>query len=240
MARTVAIMQPYFFPHLGYFQLIAAADLFVVHDDVQYIKAGWVNRNRVLRNGVPVWLTMPVEQRSHDEVIASKRLHEPRRFQRTCLRRIGEYYRGAAFYRRTMELLAPLFGESNAGIADFNIRALHTIAHAIGIATPFRIASQTPAYGREVGGEIRVIRICQIEGASHYVNPSGARSIGLYDGDRFRQAGLRLSYLQPDPAISYSQGDHAFVPSLSIIDVLMHNSFDRIGELLAMYALEPA
>jgi hypothetical protein len=240
-ARTIAVMQPYFFPYIGYFQLMAATDLFIFLDDVQYIKGGWMNRNRVLRNGDPVWLTLPLTDEGHEQFICEKRLHHPEKNLPKIFNRIREYYRPAPFFRETSELLAPLFLEPAETIAEFNVGSLRAIAKAIGISLHFVLASARN-YGHDLSREARLIRICASEGATHYVNPIGAREIGLYSAAHFRAAGLSISYLKTSPELVYEQKLKQtlvpFVPYLSIVDVLMFVRPDRICELLAMYSLE--
>ncbi|PWJ20217.1 WbqC family protein [Jannaschia seohaensis] len=231
-------MQPYFFPYIGYFQLLAAVDLMVLHDDVQYIKQGWVNRNRILRDGSPVWLTLPLVSGDHRDHIMDKRLFDGAAARNKAFRRICASYRNAPCFAETAAMLEPLFQEPVEGISEFNRRSLCAVAAKIGIATPVVLASER-AYGQDVSGQDRVLRICQREAATHYINPIGARRIGLYQGQAFREARLTLSYIETDPDLIYDQTSAPFVPNLSIIDILMHVPRDRIRDMLPRYSLLP-
>lgn len=235
---SVAVMQPYFFPYLGYFQLLAHVDVFVVHDDAQYVKQSWINRNRILDHGAAAYLTLPVNSRSHRQQICEKRLHEPRRHQRQLLAKIRDAYHAAPQLDRVCAFLEPLFPGADETIAAFNVRALRALQELLELPTRFVLASEE-AYPRCRTAQERVIGICLDEGGSRYVNPIRARALGLYDEAAFRAAGLELSYLDLKPDVRYEQHGGPFVPDLSIIDVLMFNSFTRTRELLERFALMP-
>jgi hypothetical protein len=235
---SVAVMQPYFFPYLGYFQLFAHVDVFVVHDDAQYVKQSWINRNRFLDRGAAAYFTLPVSGGSHRQLICAKRLHEPRRNQRKLLAKIQDAYHAAPQLDWICALLEPLFPGADETIASFNVRALRALRELLGLRTRIVLASEQ-AYPHFRTAQERVIRICLEEGGSRYVNPIRARSLGLYDAATFRTAGLELSYLGLDPELRYEQNGGPFVPDLSIIDVLMFNSLGQTRELLDRFVLQP-
>ena len=236
--RSVAVMQPYFFPYLGYFQLFAHVDVFVVHDDTQYVKQSWINRNRILEHGVAAYLTLPVVRGSHRRLICETRLHEPRRHQRKLLERIRQAYRAAPHFDSMSAFLEQLFPGDDETVASFNVRALSALQELLGLRTRVVLASER-AYPRCRTAQERVIRICLDQGGARYVNPIRARSLGLYDQAAFNAAGLELSYLSTKADIRYDQHGGPFVPDLSVIDVLMFNSTDQTRELLDRFLLRP-
>ncbi len=156
---SVAVMQPYFFPYLGYFQLLAHVDVFVVHDDTQYVKQSWINRNRILEHGVAAYLTLPVASGSHRQLICEKRLHEPRRHQRKLLERIRHAYHAAPHLDSVSAFLEPLFPGDDETVASFNVRALRALQELLGLRTRLVLASER-AYPRCRTAQERVIRIC--------------------------------------------------------------------------------
>lgn len=235
---SVAVMQPYFFPYLGYFQLLAHVDVFVVHDDAQYVKQSWINRNRFLDHGAAAYFTLPVSGGSHRQLICEKHLHEPRRHQPKLLAKIQDAYHGTPQLDSVCAFLEPLFPGADETIASFNVRALRALQELLSLRTRLVLASER-AYPRFRTAQERVIRICLEEGATRYVNPIRARSLGLYDEIAFRTAGLELSYLGLDPDLRYDQNGGPFVPDLSIIDVLMFNSLGQTRELLDRFVLQP-
>ena len=233
-------MQPYFFPYLGYFQLLAHVDVFVVHDDTQYVKQSWINRNRILERGAAAYLTLPVAGGSHRQLICEKRLHDPRRHERKLLERIRRAYHAAPHLDPVSAFLEPLFPGDDETVASFNIRALRALQELLGLSTRLVLATERtyPRY-RTCTAQERVIRICLEEGGTRYVNPIRARSLGLYDQSAFNAAGLELSYLSRNADIRYDQNGGPFVADLSVIDILMFNSPAQTRALLDRFELRP-
>lgn len=235
-ACSVAVMQPYFFPYLGYFQLLASVDVFVVYDDTQYAKQSWINRNRILERGAPAYLTLPVASGRHRQLICKKRLHAPRYHQPKLLARIRQAYHAAPHLDSVSAFLEPLFAGADETISSFNVRALRALQELLGVRTRLVLASDR-AYPRCRTAQERVIRICLEEGGACYVNPIRARSLRLYDQAAFTAAGIKLSYLSANADICYDQSGEPFVPDLSVIDVLMFNSPAQTRELLDRFVL---
>lgn len=213
------IMQPYLFPYVGYFQLMAACDVFVLHDDVQFTKGGWIHRNRILLNGQPRWLTMPVAAGSHSRAINQRDYARSAKGDSALLRKIAGAYAAAPFVDRTITLLETVFRFPSPNIAMFNEHTLRVLANFLNITTPIGVSSELPK-DNSLRGQERVIAICKALGANKYINAPGGT--GLYDSGEFARNGLALEFLKPsiDP---YPQLTLPFVPALSIIDVLMFN-----------------
>ncbi len=227
----VSMMQPYFFPYIGYFQLMASCDVFVVRDDVQYIQSGWVNRNRILVDGEAQWVTLPVARADHRLPINRREylLKDP--LSQRVRRRIEGAYRGAPHFEETMRIFDEAFGCSNGNVAVFNTHLLRCVAERLGITTPMRLASDIDTH-QALAGQESVVHICARLGASGYINPIGG--IDLYEPDRFRRQGLTLQFLQPC-APEYRQFDSSHVASLSIIDVMMFNDMPTVKRMLSAY-----
>jgi hypothetical protein len=220
---VVAIMQPYFLPYIGYFQLIAACDLFVVYDNIKYTKKGWINRNRMLRNGSDAMFSLPL-QGAPDHLDVDQRQLAATADRHRWLAQLKGAYGQAPHYRTTLPLL-----ERIAACADDNLfRFLHhalvaTCAH-LGIDTPIRIASNVPA-DHGLTSQDRVLAILEALGARRYVNPIGGTE--LYSRDTFEQHGIALHFLRARP-LAYPQFGADFVPWLSIVDVLMFNPLETV------------
>jgi hypothetical protein len=228
---TVAIMQPYFFPYLGYFQLIAHSDVFVIHDDAQYIKGGWINRNRILTEGRASWLTLPVSRGAHDAAINGRRYQLDPSIVDRLLRRIDAAYATATTFKRTSMLVHEIMTCADSNVATFNARLLQRIAGHLAIPTRFVFSSQIAKDARLTGQE-RVIDLCARLGATQYVNSVGGSR--LYQADRFAASGIELSFFESTVS-PYKQFGQTFVPSLSIIDTLMFNSDQAMAGLLKQY-----
>ncbi|MBN4081757.1 WbqC family protein [bacterium AH-315-C07] len=233
---TISIMQPYLFPYIGYFQLIHTSDIFVIYDDVKYIKEGWINRNRLLSNstGQPLPFSLSVKKDDHDLEINRRFFSDKFSFEvGKLLKTIKLNYGKAPYFSEVFALLEDSFSIQELNIAKFTTACLEKTCNFIGIETEFKISSKLGRNG-SLNGQASVLDINKILRSDHYVNPIGG--IELYSKENFDQEGLNLSFLRSND-ISYQQSKHQFVPSLSIIDVLMFNKKDRIAGFLDQYEL---
>ena len=137
----VAIMQPYFFPYLGYFQLIAAVDSFIAWDDVQYINRGWVNRNRILLNGEPTYITLPLEKAPQTANINERRIADSATTAKKILGQLHAAYRKAPHYAETRQLVEDILVDGEVSLSLFLFNSLQKISQHLGIATPLVLAS---------------------------------------------------------------------------------------------------
>lgn len=229
----IAIMQPYFLPYIGYFQLINAVDCFVVYDDIKYTKRGWINRNRFLLDGRDELFSLSLSKDSDALDIRDRRL-APDFDRAKLLNRIAEAYRRAPCFDAVMPLLRQIVGHREDNLFAF----LHTsLLHAcgfLGIATPL-VVSSTLRVDRGLRGQERVLAICHELGADTYVNAIGGQ--GLYARDTFAAHDIELRFLQSQP-LTYPQFGAPFVPWLSILDVMMFNTQESISRnLLTRYDL---
>lgn len=230
----VAIMQPYFFPYIGYFQLINAVDKFVLYDDIEYTKKGWINRNRILVNGKDAYISLPLLNAS--DFLPVKERHLAITWEtekKKTLNKIKETYRKAPFFKETYALIEKCLEFKNTNLFDFIFNSLKDLLEFLNIQTPIIISSGF-SLATELKSEKKVIEICKLTNASHYINPIGG--ISLYSKESFKQHGLQLSFLQSEE-IQYAQFNHDFVPWLSIIDVMMFNSIENIDAFLKKYKL---
>ena len=228
-----SIMQPYFFPYLGYFQLVRASDVFVAYDTVQYIRGGWINRNRILGDHGPAWFTLPVEYGGIAATIDRRRYADPDgRARQRLVRTLHHRYRRAPHYRAAMAVLEPLLMNPEPGVAAYNLHLIRSLSAHLGIDTRIELASALPV--ARAGGVGGLVAICHHLGARTYLNAIGGT--GLYARDDFARAGLDLRFLRSEAA-PYAQFGGEPVASLSIIDVLMFNDRERIAAMLDQYRL---
>jgi len=230
----IAIMQPYLFPYIGYFQLMNSVDCFVIYDDVQYIKRGWINRNNILLNNNAHLFSFSVNQDSQQTNI-NQRKYSPQMPAEVAkfFITLEHSYKRAPFYDNTIKLLRNVFHSVDMNVAGFNGRQLKIIANYLGMDTKFRFSSEIDM-ASELKGKERIVEICRRLRADQYINAIGGQ--GLYSKDHFQKAGITLSFLQTEN-ISYKQFDNSFVSYLSIIDVLMFNSKEDIVKLLLAHTL---
>jgi WbqC-like protein family len=227
----IGIMQPYFFPYIGYFQLIAHSDVFVFHDDVQYIKGGWINRNRIINDRRACWITLPVLKAPHDRPIKDRYYTADSEVRNHLLRRIAAVYRTAPCFNEIYPLVEEIMSFSDTNVATLNIELIRRIAVHLKINTPFVLSSKL-VKNNSLAGQERVIEICRLLGATHYVNLIGGRE--LYRRDDFLRKGLELGFLKP--AVLSAEPNDSAVP-LSILDDLMHKEERVLANALKDYRI---
>lgn len=224
----VSMMQPYFFPYIGYFQLMASSDIFVLRDDAQYIKGGWINRNRLLdRLGREFWFALPVAAASHRLAIKDRSYLLEKKNLRHALGQMENAYFHFARFDEILPFVRGILEYGDDNIANFNANLLQQTATRLGLATRFVRASKLDDSAC-LGGQARVIDICRQLGASIYINPIGGAE--LYDARVFGGYGIELGFLET--AIDARPGQH---PYLSIVHTLMTETDASIKDSLARY-----
>ncbi|MEI6804137.1 MAG: WbqC family protein [Burkholderiales bacterium] len=227
--KRLAIMQPYFLPYIGYFQLIAAVDKFVVYDDVNYIKRGWINRNRILLNGIAHTFTVPISRASQNTHICDLALVNDGHWRGKLLRTLKQAYANAPYFEQASDLLANVIDYQTTSLSAYLLHSLRALAHHLGLKAEI-VDSSSLYHNSELTGQSRILDICKQEQADVYVNPIGG--IDLYSRKSFSDQGLALQFLRPRPT-SYAQGTAVHVPWLSIIDVLMFNERSTVTRMLS-------
>jgi len=211
-------MQPYLLPYIGYFQLIKAVDRFVVYDNVKYTKRGWINRNRMLVNGQASTFSVPLRHDS-DLLDVRERRIAPEFDRARLLNQIAGAYSKAPFFESAFALAQRIFGFEGDNLFGFLHHALSHTCDRLGIRTPVLVSSSLPV-DHALRSQDKVIAICRQQTARTYVNPIGGTE--LYSTPAFAQEGIELRFLKSRP-IEYRQFGAPFVPSLSILDVMMFN-----------------
>ncbi|GAB2776575.1 hypothetical protein HNQ93_001936 [Hymenobacter luteus] len=233
----VAVMQPYLFPYLGYFQLLRAADKFVLLDDVQFIKRGWINRNRILVNGQEHLFTIPLEGVSQHKLIQQVQVQAEQHARRKLLQTIRQAYKKAPYFAACFPLLEQvLLSPPSLAVTDMAHASLLAVGHYLGWEPQLYLSSALP---KEPGlsGADRILAICHELKADQYVNMEAGRP--LYDAAHFAGRGVELQFLRAR-LLPYPQAAPTFVPGLSIIDVLMQNSPAWVRETLAQAEVSAA
>lgn len=232
----LAIMQPYFFPYIGYFQLISAVDKFVIYDDVNFIKGGWINRNNLIINKQISRFTVPLDQPSSFALINETRLNISlyENWKVKFLRSIEQSYKKAPFYTEVFDLVkTTLEDRDNNLIGYLAVGGIKAICDYLQIQAKI-IASSEIYNNNQLKAQERVLDICAIEKATQYINVIGG--LELYSKEKFVENGMKLNFLKPRE-VKYTQFSNQFVPWLSIIDVLMFNSVEETNIMLRKFEL---
>ncbi len=230
----LAIMQPYLFPYIGYFQLINAVDKFVVYDDVTFIKSGWVNRNRILVNNMEYLFTIPLTNASSHILIKDIQISTNQKWANKLLKTMEQSYKKAPYFEETFPLILKVINMKTKFIRDMNLKCFQLINAYIGIETLIKETS-TQYKNNNMARQERVIDICLVEKTQKYINAINGKE--LYDENFFLQNGLEILFIKPKK-VKYSQYNNKFIPWLSIIDIMMFNPPSMIKKMLNQYNLE--
>ena len=226
----VAIMQPYFFPYIGYFQLINVVDVFVIYDDVNFIKQSWITRNRILLKNEEYRINLIVEGAS-----SFKRINQIHRIvdSKKWLKTIEQSYKKAPYFSTVFPLIKEISLNDEKKLSNFLLFSLSKIAKYLDIKTKFKLSSEIEK-DNNLKGQDKVIAICKQLDTTNYINAIGGEK--LYNKVDFNKNDIELNFIKTNPII-YRQNDNQFIPWLSIIDVLMFNNKDEIKDLLNQYEL---
>lgn len=229
----LGIMQPYFVPYIGYWQLMNLVDQYVIYDDVNYIKGGWINRNRILVNGGPKYFNIPMLGSSPNVLINEVKVDHNESVIRKNLRSIEGAYRKAPYYEIVYQLLEDILWCGEENIAKYIEHSFRVIGKYLDIQTELIISSELDK-DNTLKGQDKVLAICRQLNATEYYNAIGGQK--LYSFEAFMQYGIQLNFVKTEDIV-YDQFGNEFQPNLSIIDVMMFNSKDKVKEYLTAYTL---
>jgi hypothetical protein len=226
----LAIMQPYFSPYLGYFQLINSVDTFVVYDDVNFMKQSYINRNSILLNGNCHLFSIPLENAgSNRKINEINLLVKPVKLLKT----LEQGYKKAPCFETFFPVVKQILEYEETNLSLFIFHSLEILNNYMGIDTRMLLSSNIEK-NNELKGQDKVLEICRILGADHYINAIGGQK--LYEASVFKKKGITLSFIKMG-SVEYRQFDDIFKPNLSIIDVLMFCPRDKLRYLLLNYIL---
>lgn len=231
----LGMMQPYFFPYLGYWQLMNAVDEYIIYDDVNYIKGGWINRNRIKINGAPQFFGISIYKASQNKLINEHDISLSDKDKEGLIRKVEFAYGKAPYCSEAIDLFREILMYEESNLAGFLANANRRTASYMGIETPIYSATEMKL-DHTNRAQQRIIDICRERGDSEYINAIGGKE--LYNKEEFAREGIKLSFLRMDDDIVYPQGKGAFIPGLSILDVLMYNSREEVRGLLERFTLE--
>lgn len=232
LPMKLGIMQPYLFPYLGHFALIAAVHEWIVFDVTQYTKRTWINRNRVLRpEGGWQYISMPLAKASSQMSISEATIGKSHKQERYILGKLSHYRKRAPHYTQTCEIVRHTFaGLVDDSLVSLNVAGLRVICDYLGLPFRYRICSQLALdWPNDLTAGRWAPWICANLSADGYVNPISGR--GLFDPADFSDAGITLEFLEFAPFI-YDTSPYEFEKSLSILDVLMWNTPEAIRQAI--------
>lgn len=223
---TVAVMQPYAFPYIGYLQLLSAADHFVFYDDVAFIKRGWINRNRILLGGREHLFSIPCIGASQNRLIHEIQVDPAAKWRSKLMQTVETAYRKAPFFGDVAPIVEAVLAEPQQSIAALARQSVLGCCAYLGIERQTQRSSDAHAESAGLGRAERLIAITKALGGSRYVNSIGGQE--LYEKGAFAEQGVSLSFLRPELLPYEQRSAPAFVPGLSILDLMMHLPPDEI------------
>ncbi len=209
----VGIMQPYFLPYVGYFQLLNYCDTFLIYDDIEYTKKGWINRNRFQQNGEIRNFSLNLKSASDYLQIKERELSDD--FDRLKMSRaIEAAYRKAPHFEELIKFLQPIITFESNNLFLYLENSIRMACQYLGITSKI-IKTSELEIGADLRGQERVLRLCELLDAKQYVNPIGG--LDLYDRASFKDRGIELKFIKSRLS-PYPQGNFEFVSALSIVD----------------------
>lgn len=247
----LAIMQPYFFPYLGYFQLIKSVDKMILYENVAFMKKTWMTRNQILiKNGDPIFIQVPVATKSSSKTIGQIQISNQTLWKNTLKRMVYFNYCKSPHFKESFPLIEQIIDYDTSSLHAYNCNLIQQISQWLDCGTEFQsdnkeylpieeeleeqYAARSLLDGLDMRKTDRLIRIIKSEEASTYINPIGG--ISLYDKDVFQCANIQLFFIETQKH-TYPQFSDTFHPNLSIIDVLLNCGVEQTKELLTGYSL---
>ncbi len=227
----ISANQPYFIPYIGYWQLIKSTDIFLVCDDYNYIKGGWINRNRILNGSDPIYFNLSLDKASQNKLINETFIKDIEIEKQ--LRSLECSYKKAPNFQDGYKLMETILSCPERNLAYFLENSIKVVNEYLGIKT--KIMRTSDIEGNSLlKREFRIYDFCEKLGADHYINAIGGME--LYDFEEFKKRNLNLSFLKTND-ITYKQFGNNFIENLSIIDVIMFNSKEEVIKMLDEYTL---
>jgi hypothetical protein len=223
-------MQPYFFPYIGYFQLLNSVDKFVIYDDVNFIKGGWINRNLILLNGDKSYINVLMNGSSSFKKINEIKIDKNRY---KSIFKIEQAYKNAPYFHEFFPVLKEIILNDSDQLSIYLTNSIKKISNYLGINTEFYLSSNIEK-DNNLKGQDKVIEICKKLNSSIYINSIGGKQ--LYSKNDFLNENIDLKYIKSNEII-YNQFNELFISNLSIIDVLMFNNKENIKVFLNDFEL---
>ncbi|MCB9364251.1 MAG: WbqC family protein [Flavobacteriales bacterium] len=234
----IAVMQPYFFPYIGYFSLIKVSDLFILFDTPQYIRHGWIERNRILKiDGQPLYIKIPLMKHSRQTSIKEITINQKEKWQSKIIAQLAIYKKKAPHYYAVIDLVNELFKIQTDDIVELNYHALKLTCNYLNIETPIKIWSKMDINIQNVSEPDEwALNICKSLNANTYYNPIGG--LTFFNREKYELNNIKIHFLESLPMEYRQLGNFNFVPFLSIIDVMMFNDKNDIHKMIDNYLLK--
>ena len=236
--RKLAIMQPYFFPYIAYYALLNLVDEFILFDTPQFIRHGWIERNRILNfhKLEPMYFKVPLLKKSNRLKINEITIDKQKNWKQKILSQLIPYKKKATFYPNVILLLEEIFSQEFESIAELNYHSLVITAKYLGINTEIKLLSKMNlSINPAKEADEWALEITKALAYKNYYNAENGHL--FFDKSKYENEGIQLFFLKMQ-ATRYNQKIDEFIPFLSLIDVMMFNSVDEIQDMLKNYILD--
>lgn len=237
MASSLGVMQPYFFPYIGYYQLIFASDIFLIYDDVQYSRGGWINRNRIASQENVQYITLPVSRNSHTKLIKDSFFTSSHlQAKEKIVRILYQTYNKAPEFAKQFPLLEKLILDKEISVATYLSKQIISISELLKIKTQISRSSFLPRESSKPQDKTQ--KLCELASqlkTTEYINSPGGMI--LYNKEDFLKYGITLKFINPQPFVYGNNQAALFESNLSIIDALMFCPLKLILNQLSRFTL---
>lgn len=227
----LGIMQPYFFPYLGYFALIYHTERWIIFDTAQFIRHGWIERNRILKPQEGwQYFSVPLERHSRETLIKDIRIRNHEDWKGKIFRQLEHYKKKSPYYPEVKDLIDKVFKKDYNSIVDLNKECLFETCKYLGIDFNFSVFSEMNMKLRTISEPDEwALEISRALGAKEYINPPGG--IAFFNREKYEKSCIKLTFLKTNLKL-YDQNRTSFESGLSIVDVMMFNSPREIIKML--------
>ncbi|WP_426578381.1 WbqC family protein [Xenorhabdus stockiae] len=225
----LAVMQPYLFPYIGYYQLAYHCDEFIFYDDVNYIKGGYINRNNILTKNGKQLFTIPVNQASSFKKINELEFSNN---VKKVLVTIQQAYSKAPYFDAAYPIIEKILLSENRNVAKITSNSIIEIFNYLELPFKYEFSSNID-YDRGLDAKNKLFSFCKLYNAQKYTNTMGGKS--LYNKDEFKNKNIELSFIETGNIIYTQFNSDKFESNLSIIDLLMNVDKEKIIKLLGIY-----
>lgn len=230
----LAVMQPYLFPYIGYYQLAYHSDIFIFYDDVNYIKGGYINRNRIQTRNGPQLFTIPIVKSSSFKKINELYFQED---IRKVLLSISQSYSKAPYFSSVYPVIEKILTDKNRNVSNIASKSIIEVFRYLDIDFKYNYSSKIH-YNRnnDKNAKDKLIELCKIYKCDYYINSIGGKK--LYKKEEFLSNRISLNFIKPKEVVYQQFNNKNYEPNLSMIDILMNNSKNEVKKLLNEYILD--
>lgn len=234
---SVVLMQPYFFPYIGYYSLIDKADIFIVCDEVQYIRQGWMNRNRILNCNTEFhYICMPVIKAPQKTAIKDIRIDQQLQWKTKLRQDLTRYRNYGRYYKNAMEVIEACLAYETDSLTAFHVNSMKQVMAYVGIEGRIEVLSEMNLKLPEIkAADEWGLYVTKALGGKTYCNPPGG--MNFYSSQKYTQNGVEILFVINKLA-PYNQGRDYFVPGMSMIDAMMFISPSQILEHVKNYEVQ--